>query len=153
MRAFDVKFKRKVIREYFLAKEDTKSSPLSLTSLTAWLGDGSVHISITAVPALFVSAVDTRVSSSWKCCTASRLKTGPAANWRLCTISAIRIASRCGSNSMSAENFVRRSVIPHWIIRCQQRRRPRLGRQSLSGQSRQTAYCARINGCARRSRT
>jgi transposase len=43
--------------------------------------------------------------------------------------------------------------IPHWIIRCPQRKRPRPSLRSLSSQSRQTAYSARMNGCARRSRT
>src|SRR5690606_26094517 len=118
----------------FLAKEDTKSSQPNTTSLTASSEVGWRHTNTMAMPASFVSAADTQKSSNWKCCTVGQLKICPIVSLELFTISVIRIASRYGSNSMNAVSFVRRSAFHHWIIRCQQRKGLRLGRQNLSRQ-------------------
>ncbi|CAM5478136.1 hypothetical protein ECAE60S_03174 [Eoetvoesiella caeni] len=84
------------------------STQPSTKLLTALSEVGLRHTSTMAVPVLYASATDTHESSNWKCHTVGQPKICPAVNLKLFTISVPRIASRYGSNSMNAVNFVRR---------------------------------------------
>ncbi|MDE3208206.1 MAG: transposase, partial [Pseudomonadota bacterium] len=116
MRTFDVRFKKKGVREYLSGKGGYKilaaRYDIADSLIRRWVGAYRHHGCAGLVRQCGRYTYEFKLEVLH--CLATE-RACPAANWRLFTISAIRIASRCGSNSMSAENFACRSTFPHWI--------------------------------------
>ena len=153
MRTFDVRFKKKVVREYLSGKGGYKilaaKYDIADSLVRRWVGAYPHHGSAGLV----------RQHGRYTCaCKRKVLHRLAAENLSCRELAAIYNIGNPHSITMWQQQHERGGLrlprhIPHWIIRCQERKKPRLGLRSLSAQRRRTAYSRRINGCARRSRT
>ena len=100
MRKFDVRFKRKVVREYFAGKEGYKllAEKFCIANIIVrrWVEAYRHHGEAEFIRLMLLS-------SSLRYCSGAWLRTFPVDNWPPFTIWAIRTASRCGTNRKRGE--------------------------------------------------